>query len=170
MILGFKLHWPPCIPKLGGSETKFIHKIAKSIPMGYWWDWEGRGYIEDFFSLRPIPDSCRPKIHSIREDRHKRWKSGTTVHFYVNTRKPNMMEVAPPVPCISVQEFEICNDELGCEVACCEPYFRVDGRILGLAEMEKLAENDGFPDVYSFLKWFPERYKGRIIHWTHFKY
>ncbi|WP_435624503.1 hypothetical protein [Flagellimonas sp.] len=170
MILGFRTQWPEKMVRVQGKLTRFPQKIAKSIPLGFWWEWPGAPLMEKYFVDRPPCTSDRPKIHSIRDDVNKRWKPGRAIHFYINTRTPNMLQIAPPVPCISVQEFEICDDEAGCEIACSEPYFRVDGRILGYHEMENLAHNDGFVDVYTFLKWFRPGYKGRIIHWTHFKY
>lgn len=46
----------------------------------------------------------------------------------------------------------------------------IDGRQLGLVEHLLLAKNDGFDDVYQFYKWFNKDFKGKIIHWTEFRY
>jgi len=33
-----------------------------------------------------------------------------------------------------------------------------------------LAKNDGFEGIEDFFKWFNEDFKGKIIHWTNYKY
>ena len=46
----------------------------------------------------------------------------------------------------------------------------VDGRALSEVELCALASRDGFDNVFDFLAWFPTGFKGKIIHWTDFKY
>lgn len=67
--------------------------------------------------------------------------------------------------CVSVQEIEIIPNPLmhGGKVY-------VDGRLLGLGEMEKLAMNDAFDNLLSFWLYFDDPFKGYIIHWTETKY
>lgn len=46
----------------------------------------------------------------------------------------------------------------------------IDGRLLGIGEMQQLAWNDGFPSMVSFWGYFTEPTKGYIIHWTDLRY
>lgn len=129
------------------------------------------------------------KIHTIREDKHNRWKPGNKIHaWYKNPRNVKQnpktfeiyiwdtnfpgrreafkedLEACPgwfkiPKVCKSVQTIDIgpiCT--------------RIDGRILTNDEMIKLALNDGFENLTAFYDWFSIPFKGKIIHWTNFKY
>jgi hypothetical protein len=40
----------------------------------------------------------------------------------------------------------------------------------GDEEMIRLARNDGFDSVEDFFSFFPEDFKGKIIHWTDLRY
>ena len=37
-------------------------------------------------------------------------------------------------------------------------------------EIELLAKHDGFNSMEDFFKWFDKDFKGKIIHWTDFRY
>ncbi|GHT36694.1 hypothetical protein AGMMS49574_28830 [Bacteroidia bacterium] len=47
---------------------------------------------------------------------------------------------------------------------------KVDDRELGLLEIEAMAINDGFDSLQDFLLFFEGGFKGKIIHWTRFRY
>lgn len=108
------------------------------------------------------------KIHSIREDPHKRWKSGMMIHMAtgVRTKEYNQFRL---LPCISVQEIVIIRRW---------PYWEIiiDNSYMNAIQEKMLIENDGFSDIELFLKFFiPEinpyaKWTGKIIHWTDKKY
>ncbi len=98
------------------------------------------------------------KIHSIREDKFDRWKPGMKIHFATGVRTTNYNQFKGGV-CISVQDVEIDF-----------PRIKVDGRDLMFSERLRLAHNDGFNGLYELFEWFNKSFKGKIIHWTDFKY
>lgn len=100
------------------------------------------------------------KIHTIREDKHKRWKEGNTIHFATGVRTKKYKQFISGM-CFGVQEIYIDNEQT---------VVMVDGRRLTFYEIETLAKNDGFDSVCDFLKWFGDNFTGRIIHWTKLKY
>ena len=105
------------------------------------------------------------KIHSIREDKHKRWKAEMVIHFATGVRTKNY-DCFLIGKCQSVQEINIdfyrCNEN---------DHVVIDRMILSQKEKETLAKNDGFKDYFEFRSWFIKMNKydwfnGRIIHWT----
>ena len=109
------------------------------------------------------------KIHSIREDKHKRWKAGAVIHFAtgVRTKKYDCFMIGR---CQSVQEISIdfyrCNEN---------DQVAINRKKLSQKEKEILARNDGFKNYFEFRSWFLEMCKydwfnGKIIHWTDYKY
>ena len=101
------------------------------------------------------------KIHSIREDEHDRWKAGNIIHFATGVRTKYYNCFFEDV-CKSTQDFEIVYDD--------EPFVYIDGKILWVEEIELLAKHDGFNSMEDFFKWFDKDFKGKIIHWTDFRY
>jgi len=105
------------------------------------------------------------KIHTIREDRQDRWKAGNKIHFSTGIRTPgyNCFKVAK---CMGVQEFEIVwIHDL--------PFIYIGDKMpMGLsdAEIVILSRNDGFDSTEDFFSWFNKDFKGKIIHWTDFRY
>ena len=103
------------------------------------------------------------KIHTIREDKHDRWKAGNIIHFAtgVRTKDYNQFMVGQ---CKSVQHICITNNAGG------GTWCRIDGKYHGGIFV---AQNDGltFDD---FINWFipkqGDKFEGKIIHWTDFKY
>lgn len=104
------------------------------------------------------------KIHTIREDKHSRWKPGMKIHFW----KGNPRNVkANPYPFATgtvtkVDQIEIhyTPDGKGLQ------WIEINGEVLrGVDKLEELARNDGFDGLKSFMVWFKEDFKGKLIHW-----
>ena len=115
------------------------------------------------------------KIHTIREDKPNRWKSGNKIHFATGVRTPNY-KCFKEGKCASIQNIKIKH---------CLGYseIRIDGTICfqifhhGLGDIyewstdfEKFVKNDGFNNIEDFFKWFNTDFEGKIIHWTKFNY
>lgn len=107
------------------------------------------------------------KIHTIREDKHNRYKVGVTLHQWKGN--PRNVRNDPyhfaTAKCESTQQILILfKNALRVEVL-------VDNRYLNPVEIEELAKNDGFTSSYELFKWFNfEDFKGKIIHWTDKRY
>lgn len=113
--------------------------------------------------------SIKPKYHTIRKDKHGRWKPGNKIHFVIFNRSKKQLQFAPVINCVSVQDIKI---EWPPKT---KPGFReiniyVDGRLLNIFEKKVLALNDGFDTLTAFEIYFGENFTGKIIHWTNFKY
>ena len=100
------------------------------------------------------------KIHTIREDKHKRWKKGRLIHFATGIRSKNYNQFYEKV-CTGVQNIQI--DPVSESI-------KVDNKILNHRDIQKIILNDGFQTRKEFWDWFNEPFKGRLIHWTSFKY
>lgn len=101
------------------------------------------------------------KIHTIREDQHRRWKPGTRIHFATGVRTSRYNCFLTDT-CKSTQEITLQSRTI-----------RVDGRLLSTEEATQLARNDGFFPPSDFWEWFkdyPDGTKLELIHWTDFKY
>lgn len=105
----------------------------------------------------------KPKLHTIREDAHDRWKAGNDIHFVINNRTPDRFQFAPVVKCTSTQSIKIKHTAAKIHVI-------VDNKILNQSETETLANNDGFESLEDFFKYFNKSFSGKIIHWTDKKY
>lgn len=103
------------------------------------------------------------KIHTIREDKHERWREGMKIHFATGTRTPDYNQFEEGV-CTGVQHIVIkdCGDF--------NPIVLVDGRPLSNDALYLLATNDGFNNIQHFRKWFDSDFEGRLIHWTDYRY
>ena len=107
------------------------------------------------------------KIHTIREDKHNRWKPGMTIHFAKGVRTKNYKQFHQG-QCVSVQSIKIKYTDI-------KPFEKtiivlIDNRILSLNEISTLAVKDGFKSVFDFYDWFNKDFKGKIIHWTNLRY
>lgn len=116
------------------------------------------------------------KIHTIRQDATGRWKAGMKIQFATGART-NAYNQFHEAECTGVQDIEIkYTDNRGAV----EIY--IDGKHLGtwhrfmpprsvnVADVLRLAVNDGFEGVTEFLNWFQRDFKGKIVHWTEFRY
>ena len=113
------------------------------------------------------PIKTGQKKHTMREDKHDRWKAGRVIHFAtgVRTKFYNLFKIGE---CKSVQSIRIDYDYTQ-EVT---PFVTVsvDNRLLDREEIITLAINDGFDTLSEFLEWFNKDFTGKIIHWTDLKY
>lgn len=118
------------------------------------------------------------KIHTIREDKLNRWKPGNSIHMATGVRTKNYNQFAERL-CMAVEPFEIFYYPLGTQTTA---LVVVNDMILGKAiwvnckltysnpYLNLLATNDGFASINEFFEWFDSDFKGKIIHWTDFKY
>lgn len=121
------------------------------------------------------------KIHTIREDKHNRWKSGMTMHHWLfNPRNTNRKDGLLPHQFyesnlilkeqISIQrvDSDICPSEMLVTLK----QGKIN-RILDLDEVALLAKNDGL-SIDQFRLWFvpPDNpiFNGWILHWTNMNY
>ncbi|NCB82969.1 MAG: hypothetical protein EOM44_00495 [Bacteroidia bacterium] len=116
------------------------------------------------------------KIHTIHQDTTGRWKAGMKIQFATGARTEayNQFHEAE---CTGVQDIEIRYTDMRGAV---EIY--IDGKHLGtwhrfmpprsvnVADVLRLAVNDGFEGVTEFLNWFQRDFKGKVIHWTDVRY
>ena len=116
------------------------------------------------------------KIHTFREDPHKKWHKGRLIHHATGVRT-KYYNCFLKNECTGVQTVKILYEVFHCEVLKVEVliddlliYFRGYDRIDGESEMKQLAKNDGFDSVEDFFKWFNSDFSGVIVHWTDFRY
>lgn len=103
------------------------------------------------------------KIHSVREDKKRRWKAGMLIHMAYGVRTKFYDCFCNKHRCKSTQEIKI--EYLGDHAD-----IQIDGEFLSYGGMRTLSKNDGFDSAEDFLKWFNEDFEGVIIHWTDFRY
>jgi hypothetical protein len=175
MILSFKQK------KKNGEPTYFIEKIWRGlISAGIFnkylkFNYEDK-YVAKFDKLWDgWGDFPTPKLHTIREDKHGRWKPGMKIHFYVGSRTKNAFQFAPVVECKSVQKIEI-EYLINLEIFKTSPLLphpvsvEIDERSMSYDEIITLSKNDGFYSIDDFFDWFNTDFTGKIIHWTDFRY
>lgn len=114
----------------------------------------------------------KPKLHTIREDKHNRWKAGMLVHPVIKNRTPDRFQFAPVFPCVSVQKVEIiywnkCSDFPKVVIDDKEYFMYNKNEAYKLCE---LAIHDGFDSIEDFFKYFNKDFTGNIIHFTDLKY
>lgn len=126
------------------------------------------------------------KKHTIRDDVHNRWRPNMKIHHAQGVRTKSYRCFGEG-KCVSTQVIEIEEMIMMASENCYiyrEQVFinermvefiklfrvKVDGRLLTNAEMVLLARNDGFETAHDFFRWFNKPFKGKIIHWTSFKY
>ena len=100
------------------------------------------------------------KIHTFREDKNNRWKSGRVIHFATGVRTKNYHQFMVG-ECKSTQEIEI------------YPFtgeIVIDGKGISVNQLYEVARNDGFDQLQEFFNWFNQNFSGKIIHWTDYRY
>lgn len=170
---------------LNGKETFFVEKITQGLYSSNYvneevrkqmleYKWPKNDYFKYIWSCK---DDFNDKIHTIRKDEKNRWQPGKLIHFVINNRSKRMWRFAPIIPVVSTQEIIIISTVI-------RFYVLIDG--VAYAEIFKLktyddnspmgkkmnilARNDGFDDYADFMRYFDSGFKGKIIHWTNFKY
>ncbi|KQT17403.1 hypothetical protein ASG31_08305 [Chryseobacterium sp. Leaf404] len=161
MILSFKT-------KINDKKTHFPEKILLSI--------EQNKLSDEPLNFGIASKDYSPKIHTIRKDDKNRWKVGVMIDFFINARTKDMFRFAPKIQVVSIQEFEIKYFGLTVQILIDEEWFgdaffdqfkNIECHNL---DLETLAQNDGFASLDEFFEYFNEDFKGKIIHWTNFKY
>jgi len=165
MILGYRQYFP------WGTQTCFRAKIRNQI------------YNLPHSILFPSIKITQRKIHTIREDVHNRWKPGMKIHhaYGVRTKKYDCFAESDCVSVQSIEIYQVSIDDVDAS-SYTKEYIKnsnepfkifevyIDGRRLTGTEFETLAKNDGFDSVDDFFRWFDKPFKGKIIHWTDYKY
>jgi len=109
MTLGFKTK------RKDGTKTNFVEKIWAGFALNndlLKWDahLDAYGYKHnlpwEWFNTFLV---SKPKIHSIREDKPNRWKSGNDIHFVIGNRTKNRYLFCPIIPVISKTAFSTCS-------------------------------------------------------------
>ena len=111
------------------------------------------------------------KKHTIREDRTDRWHRMRVIQFWCgNPRnvKNNPYQFREGI-CISTQKIEIEYQGLK-QIGNVIPAVKIDGKYIDYHTKVILAVSDGFDSVPEFFEWFNKDFKGKIIHWTDYKY
>ena len=115
------------------------------------------------------------KVHTIRDDKHNRWKVGNKIHFWLgnprNTRgktKPYQFGVGEVSRVETIRmDFAIPEDWQKDIV-----YIGNDIVLKTIDELNDLAENDGFDNWTQMKLWFDnpdKQYFGKIIFWKNFE-
>ena len=166
MTLSFKTYWDKYRP------TYFVEKIWAGLLLNNISDEFTLKQFErkrvDLFKRGITTKHQYPKIHTIREDKHNRWRKGMKINFVINNRTKNRFEFAPFMPCTSIQYIQI--EWTSINLSKLGMIIKVDEKILSYSEALMLARNDGFDSIQDFVKWFNKPFIGKIIHWTNFKY
>ena len=121
----------------------------------------------------PEPIKKGIKKHTIREDKHNRWKAGIIIHMATGVRT-KLYNCFKKTTCTGTQRIEISwitmytvrNATIYVDDRVVGKY--TNGYASGLCKM--IAKNDGFESVEDFFKWFSSDFKGKIIHWTDLRY
>lgn len=157
MTLGFST-------QINKKPNYFVAKILTSFFIKLAGDLEfSKCFVEAPKEDQDLIGYVKPKLHTIREDTHDRWKAGNDIHFVINNRTPERFQFAPVVKCTSTQSIKIKHTAAKIHVI-------VDNKILNKSENETLAINDGFESLEDFFKYFNKSFSGKIIHWTDKKY
>lgn len=173
MILGFKQHYP------WGDPTFFREKILVGVDR------------LPTVGVAPLPkkEDFNSKIHTMREDKHDRWKAGMSIQMVYRGKNYSILdEFNKGIPelskCISTQSIILYFSEYAGQTKMVSIY--IDGRLYWVGQVtntggnscsredrkliETLAINDGFKSSIEFFKWFNKDWTGKIIHWTDLKY
>lgn len=169
---------------LAGQPNYFTNKIMKSMWENY--PHETKAFILNrssdertrFDEISPFEDisvydqeRLHPKLHTIREDPHNRWRPGMKIHPVINNRTKDRFQFAPTLECTGTQEIWIRQSPMGERYANIkDPAVKSGWRVIRNEEFAQLAINDGFPSVEAFFRWFGKDFKGKIIHWTDLRY
>lgn len=116
--------------------------------------WDGDQYTE----------FLEPKIHTIRKDADNLWRPGMEIMMVIDKDTPGEFQFAPVFSCQYIQTISISKVENR------PVQVSIDGRFLSTAELHQFAVNDGFQDIEALYAYFKGDFKGKLIHWTAFKY
>jgi hypothetical protein len=159
------------------KETHFVDKIWSGLIKNELAFPEQIKQFESDYLIKTLKElginiDATPKLHTIREDGKNRWKVGTKIDFFINSRKQDMFRFAPTLPVVSIQDIMITRNKSG------KAMVFIDGKIFYLQDwsleqnykMLHFAKNDGFDTSEDFFEYFNTDFNGKIIHWTNLKY
>ena len=122
---------------------------------------------------QPILDGS--KKHTIREDKHNRWKAGRIIHMATGVRTKNY-NCFCKCKCTGTQSITIIHLGGWIQVFIDKRFFG-EAYHHGLDDIHEystclveLARNDGFSYLSEFFHWFNTDFEGKIIHWTDYRY
>ncbi len=173
MILGFKQAFP------WEEQTNFREKILAGVGL----------VAISGDNIKPygpiLQDGFIPKIHTIREDKHNRWKAGMRIQMVYRGPKYSIADHFNK----GIEELSVCKSAQTIQMKWGERMekivIHVDSKLFAvipcvsnirvrepfLSNGLLLAQNDGFENVIDFAKWFKwDDFTGKIIHWSDFKY
>lgn len=124
-----------------------------------------------------VPILTGRKIHTIREDKHRRWRAGVNITFATGVRTKNY-NCFKKGKCTGFQNIKmrwqgtrfimaidyVIMVDFNTAAAWCQYNNN------GFEFLKRFAANDGFSTVEDFFKWFDKDFAGVLIHWTNFKY
>jgi len=108
------------------------------------------------------------KIHTLREDKNVRFKSGVTLHMATGVRTKDYKQFAQKTV-HGVQGADILPATKRIKVY---GVFNSVGEnfILSEKQVEQFVKNDGFASQEEFWEWFNVPGYYHVIHWTDFRY
>ena len=99
------------------------------------------------------------KIHTIREDKHNRWKETMSIQFYaMNPRNGGKKFAEGIVDKVTRIIIDAPNNKVSFPEI--NGYYISNPKIL-----DDLAKNDGFESWEEMKEFFPEYFEGKIIYW-----
>lgn len=178
----------PFSTQLNGKPTHFVERIHIGlIEHNLWAGGFDAIFAHRGYSMNALNEK-NAKIHTIREDKNDRWKVGTNIDFFINCRQKDMFRFAPVLPVVSTQKIEFIWKENTENHTCLGTKFdrictiKIDDNFYGDAYLlndsvvsssytiPTFANNDGFDTPDELFAYFNKNFKGKIIHWTDFKY
>lgn len=118
------------------------------------------------------------KIHTIREDRHNRWREGLRIQHWMHNPR-NVSKNPYPFAqnlnhvCTGTQKITL----IASRTISSDLRIWVDGYELQYDEVIELARADGFDSPRQMARWFfgviadaPQFWTGNLIHWTDKRY
>lgn len=99
------------------------------------------------------------KIHTIREDKHDRWKVGNSIQFW--SGNPRNVK-SNPFPFGTGFVKKVITISISSKRN--EVYIDWE-RYIDIVTLEQLAKDDGFENWEEMKKFFPEEFFGKLIFW-----
>ncbi|GAB3177541.1 hypothetical protein [Telluribacter humicola] len=179
MILPFSTHFKD------GQPNYFVEKIMASLPNEKYGNkyeylkWgEGTRFSwmidlkEKDVPYRPdlTLQAPRPKLHTFRGDKTRRWKPGMTIHAVLFNRSKHYWQFSE-MDCVGVQNVLMerqAHTRIRLQFGGPTKPF-----IWSQEDVQEIAKNDGFENLDQFEQWFlpkPGIWQGRLIHWTSHRY
>lgn len=113
------------------------------------------------------------ELHSIRRDKHSRWRVGMSIQFSTGAHTKWYKKFRDDGICLGIQKVQMYQGSVGIMVL-------IDGKKLDWKELLLLARNDSFKTVNAMMRFFiaevpletneMNEWHGKIIHWTDKKY